>query len=153
MDSLKLKLPPLLQVIIVMLLMKIIASATPAISFLLPVSKPLFVLLVVLGGVFAVAGVVAFRQHQTTVNPTLKTESTSLVQSGVYRITRNPMYVGFLLLLVASAFYFANPYTLLGCVLFVLYMNKFQIEPEEDYLASQFPDEYPAYKEKVRRWL
>ncbi|WP_407333655.1 methyltransferase family protein [Enterovibrio sp. 27052020O] len=153
MDSLKLKVPPVLQVILVLWLMKGIASISPSSEFLMPYSKMLMVGFLVIGGVFGISGVLAFRRHQTTVNPTLKTTSTSLVQSGVYQITRNPMYVGLLCILMAAACYFANLYTLFGCVLFVFYMNMFQIEPEEMYLTELFPDEYPEYKNKVRRWL
>ncbi|WP_028022410.1 methyltransferase family protein [Enterovibrio calviensis] len=153
MDSLKLKVPPVLQVILILLLMRGIASISPVSPLLASYSSVLSVVFLVVGVVFGVSGVVAFRRHQTTVNPTLKTASTSLVQSGVYRVTRNPMYVGLACLLIAAACYFANFYTLLGCVLFIFYMNMFQIEPEEVYLTEQFPDEYPEYTRRVRRWL
>ncbi|MDD1793199.1 isoprenylcysteine carboxylmethyltransferase family protein [Enterovibrio makurazakiensis] len=153
MDSLKLKVPPVVQVVLILLLMKGIASVSPVNVLLVPYSNVLTVAFLLVGVMFGVSGVMAFRLHQTTVNPTLKTASTSLVQSGVYRVTRNPMYVGMLCLLIAATCYFANLYTLLGSVLFVFYMNMFQIEPEEMYLTEQFPDEYPDYTKKVRRWL
>jgi protein-S-isoprenylcysteine O-methyltransferase Ste14 len=76
-----------------------------------------------------------------------------LVSSGVYRFTRNPMYLGLLLTLLAWAVFLSNPVALLFVPVFVLYMNRYQIHPEERVLSSLFGTEYSAYKERVRRWL
>ena len=97
------------------------------------------------GGCFAIGGLVAFRRARTTINP-LKPESASaLVDSGVYRITRNPMYVGLLCVLIAWAILLAGPLALLGPPAFLLYMNRFQIKPEEVALTKLFGDEYVAW--------
>jgi protein-S-isoprenylcysteine O-methyltransferase Ste14 len=79
--------------------------------------------------------------------------ASSLVSSGVYRITRNPMYVGVLLVLVAWATFLAAPLALPGPLAFVLYIGRFQIAPEEAVLGKLFGAEYAEYKAKVRRWL
>ena len=102
---------------------------------------------------FALAGIVSFRRAKTTVNPKKPSNATSLVSSGIYRVTRNPMYVGLLFVLVAWAVFLSCVWALLGPLAFVLYMSRFQISPEERALAAMFSSEYSSYKEKVRRWL
>lgn len=79
--------------------------------------------------------------------------ASSLVTNGVYRFTRNPMYVGLLLALSGWAAFLSSPSALVYLVAFVLYMNRFQIEPEERVLASRFGADYAAYRTRVRRWL
>ncbi len=84
----------------------------------------------------------------------LQPERTSaLVTTGVYRITRNPMYVGLLLGLLAWAAGLSSPVSLAGPVAFIMAINRFQIEPEEKALLAKFGPEYETYKSAVRRWL
>ena len=105
------------------------------------------------GIAFAVAGIVSFRRARTTVNP-LKPESASaLVSSGVYAITRNPMYVGLLFVLVGWAIFLSSPWTLAGPLAFFGYIGRFQIVPEERALSRLFGNEYAGYCARVRRWL
>ena len=79
--------------------------------------------------------------------------SAALVAGGIYRSSRNPMYLGFLLLLAAWACWLANPLALAGLPAFVLYLNRFQIAPEERALRARFGDAYDGYARAVRRWL
>lgn len=72
---------------------------------------------------------------------------------GVYRATRNPMYVGLALLLLAWTVYLGAPLALLGVAAFVAYITRFQIVPEERVLAQKFGPEFGAYRSRVRRWL
>lgn len=106
-----------------------------------------------IGAFFCIAGVISFRRAKTTVNPLKPETASSLVSSGIYRISRNPMYVGFALLLVAWAVYLASPWALLGVICFVLYINRFQIVPEERALSALFGADFESYKSRVRRWL
>ncbi len=110
-------------------------------------------IMALLGGAVSLAGVIAFRRAKTTVNPLKPENASALVTGGIYRITRNPMYVGLLLALLAWAVFLRSPWTLLGPILFVLYMNRFQIRPEERALRSLFGEQYAEYMKKVRRWL
>lgn len=110
-------------------------------------------LLVALGAFFALAGVVAFRRARTTVNPLKPETASALVTTGIYRYSRNPMYVGFALFLLAWAVYLASPVALLGVAGFVLYMNRLQIAPEESALQALFGPQFDAYRARVRRWL
>ena len=105
------------------------------------------------GGVFSIAGVISFRRAGTTLNPMQPETTSSLVSSGIFRVTRNPMYAGLLLVLVAWAVFLSSAWALLGPLVFVLYINRFQIAPEERVLSAIFGTAYSAYKSRVRRWL
>jgi len=84
----------------------------------------------------------------------MKPQSSSvLVVSGVYKLTRNPMYLGFLLVLLGWAVFLSNVLAFLLLQAFIAYMNRFQIEPEERALASLFGQDFADYKSRVRRWL
>ena len=118
-----------------------------------PLRITLVVLLALIGIGFDLAGIAAFRAGRTTVNP-LKPERTSaLMTGGVYRITRNPMYVGMAFLLSAWAVQLGAFAPCLGPVLFVLYITRFQIMPEERVLARKFGQAYADYRVQTRRWL
>src|SRR6185312_11178713 len=99
------------------------------------------------------SGALAFRKAKTTKNPMKPQAASSLVTAGVYQRTRNPMYLGLLLVLLGLALYLWSAWSLLGPIFFVMYISRFQIEPEERALATLFGSEYSAYKAKVRRWL
>ena len=105
------------------------------------------------GAAFDVAGIIAFQRAKTTVNPMKPEKSAALVCSGVYRITRNPMYVGMAFILLAWAVYLASPWGLIGPLAFAAYITRFQIKPEERVLAARFGDQFASYTARVRRWL
>lgn len=105
------------------------------------------------GSIVSILGVWEFRKQKTTVNPMSPQESNSLVVKGIYTFTRNPMYLGFLLWLLSFGVFSRNPISLIAIVLFVIYMNMFQIIPEENILEGKFGKEYLKYKENVRRWF
>ena len=98
-------------------------------------------------------GVIEFRRAKTTVDPTKPDSASSLVRTGIYRRTRNPMYLGFLLILTGCAAALANLTSFLILPAFVVYMNRFQIKPEERALASIFGDDFKAYYSEARRWI
>ena len=91
-----------------------------------------------------VAGIRAFNRHETTVNPMVPEKANALVTSGIYRITRNPMYLALALLLLAWAIFLRNSVALGLVLLFVLYLTQFQIKPEERALEELFGDEFRA---------
>jgi protein-S-isoprenylcysteine O-methyltransferase Ste14 len=150
--SLEHRIPPPIVGLLVGAAMWGIAKSTAA---TLAVPNPVFAAAVVaLAGIaFDIGGILSFRRAKTTVNPLKPEKATHLVTSGVYRITRNPMYVGMLFLLIAWAIYLDSPWALLGPLAFVLFMNRFQIGPEEKALEVLFGDEFSDYKRRVRRWL
>jgi protein-S-isoprenylcysteine O-methyltransferase Ste14 len=151
--KLETKIPPPVVAALLLALMWLLSTALPRVQ--VPTSPRLFVAIVValIGAAFSIAGAVSFRRARTTVDPMHPERASALVTSGVYRITRNPMYVALLLLLLAWAIYLASPVSLAGPVVFIAFINRFQIEPEERVLAGLFGNPYVAYKSRVRRWL
>ncbi|MFK7829874.1 MAG: isoprenylcysteine carboxylmethyltransferase family protein [Congregibacter sp.] len=117
-------------------------------------AKGLLILVLVLLGVkAALGGVLAFREARTTVNPLKPERASSLVITGIYRFSRNPMYLGMALFLTAWMIYLGSPLLLLAVIGFVLYMNMFQIGPEERAMQRLFGAEFESYKKQVRRWI
>ena len=150
---LELKIPPVILVLLFRLAMRSIAHLLPALTFTLPGRTILSAACLAIGCAIAIAGVLAFRKADTTVNPTTPEYTSSMVMTGIYAYTRNPMYLGMLLVLLAFAVWLAHTLAFLFLPLFVLYMNRFQIQPEERFLSSYFVLAYPEYQAKVRRWL
>lgn len=105
------------------------------------------------GACISLAGVIGFRRARTTVNPMQPAKASALVTAGIYGFTRNPMYLGLLLVLLAWAVFLASAWALVGPVAFVLYISRFQIAPEERVLATLFGAAYAQYAARVRRWL
>ena len=106
-----------------------------------------------LGVVTAASGMLAFRRARTTINPVDPGKASSIVTTGVYGITRNPMYLGLTLVLTAWAFQLGSALTIVGPILFVAYITRFQIIPEERILITIFGDAYAEYTRRVRRWI
>lgn len=98
-------------------------------------------------------GLASFRRVRTTITPFHPDAATTLVVAGIYRVTRNPMYLGFLAVLSAGLIWLANLAGFLAAPAFVLYLNRFQIGPEEQALRARFGSDYTRYAARVRRWL
>ena len=147
------RVPPPLVGLAVGALMAGLAQFGPALALPDSVRQGLTALLVVLGIGFDGAGLLAFRKARTTINPLKPAKASAMVTGGVYRFTRNPMYVGLVCFLCAWATYLWSGWALIGPLAFVGYISRFQIAPEEETLARLFGEGYLAYKAKVRRWL
>ena len=153
MHSLDLKIPPLVVFMFIATLMWFGSQAAPTAGFRVPARQAIELGLATVGVGTAVAGVVSFRIAKTTVNPLNPAAASALVTSGVYQLTRNPMYLGALILLIGWAVFLANAFAFILVPSFVLYLNRFQIGPEEKALTSLFASEFTTYCAKVRRWL
>ena len=147
------KIPPPVVCLVVATAMWLTASSSPAIDLGDALRMALAILFGVIGLVMALLGFKAFGEAKTTINPVKIDAASSLVTTGVYRYTRNPMYLGLTFLLVAWAVYLAAPMTLLGPMAFVLYITRFQIIPEERALSRIFGQPYDDYCARVRRWF
>jgi len=153
MNILELKIPPVVAFMAFAAAMWLISSRIPMNNFYISFRLPVSLILTFAGGVFAIAGIFAFYRAQTTVNP-VKPETTSIIVTfGVYRFSRNPMYLGLMFVLAAWAVWLCNPFAFLFLPAFVLFMNRFQILPEERALHAKFGPEFNAYMMSVRRWL
>jgi protein-S-isoprenylcysteine O-methyltransferase Ste14 len=110
-------------------------------------------------GVFMLAGLVgfpairSFRRAGTTIDPVRIDRASTLVTGGIYRVTRNPMYLSLALLLAAWALWLGGPWVWAGPILLVLWLDRFQIRPEERAMAMRFGEAYARYRSEVRRWL
>ena len=153
MRSLELKIPPPAVALAVALLMWSIARATPFAGWPIAGRAVVAVMLATAGACISLMAVVSFRRARTTVNPLRPGTASTLVTGGIYRHTRNPMYLGLLIVLLGWAVWLANAPALLFLPGFVLYIYRFQIVPEERTLAALFGAEYQAYRTRVRRWL
>ncbi|CAH0991316.1 hypothetical protein SIN8267_01419 [Sinobacterium norvegicum] len=126
---------------------------TPGISDHAVLRFGLVAIFFILAAVFLLAGAGAFKKADTTVNPLKPATATSLVTSGIYRYTRNPMYVGFVLMLCAWSSFLASLWSVVFIVGYIVYIQRFQIVPEERYLNELFGQDYTDYCLRVRRWL
>ena len=153
MHALELKIPPAIMVLILAAAAWGAAWFTPALGFYWPGASLLATGLVVAGLLVCLLGVAAFRAAQTTINPFEPAKASRLVIAGIYRWTRNPMYLGMLLVLLAWAVVLAHPLAFAPAVAFVPLMNRLQIVPEERILAGIFGAEFIAYQTCVRRWI
>jgi protein-S-isoprenylcysteine O-methyltransferase Ste14 len=153
MSKLELRIPPVAVVLVTALVMWLLARASPGAPLDRTARVVATVSLLLAGAALALAGVREFRSARTTVNPLQPAQAASMVTSGVYRYSRNPMYLGMLCLIAAWAAWLGKPVALLGLPAFVLYMNRFQIEPEERALAARFGTQFSDYAGRVRRWL
>lgn len=144
--------PPVVTVItgVAMAAAALIAPATPMPAL---VRYATFGVVMLVGGVFGGRAFTAFAKAETTINPVAIDTASSLVSTGIYGVSRNPMYVGLAALLVALALAEGNLWLLLGPLFFVVFTTRFQIVPEERAMLAKFGDDYAAYRRRVRRWL
>ncbi len=152
-EKLELKIPPVVLVLLLGTAMLGNARFVPSLGFVLPARLPLVAGLVVTGIATALLGVVSFRRAKTTVNPLHPETTSALVVSGIYRLTRNPMYLGMLLVLLGWGVFLAHALAFLSATAFIPLMNRLQILPEERMLADMFGSGFADYQSKVRRWL
>lgn len=106
-----------------------------------------------LGTVLILVALVQFKRSGATTDPMDLEKSNTLVTGGVYKYSRNPMYLGMLLLLLAFGLYLGNAFNTLLAALFVSFMNRFQIKREEERLLKKFSGDYPGYLRATRRWF
>ncbi len=153
MQFLELKIPPPLVALVIGMAMWFAAGLGPILELPLAVRIAALLIIALAGGAIALAGDMAFKRAKTTINPLKPQNATALVTSGVYRYTRNPMYVGLALVVLGWAAFLGSAVALLGPVVFVAYITRFQITPEERVLSAKFGADFSAYTSRVRRWL
>ena len=149
------KIPPPIVTIVTAFLMWTISELVPVGLFDLPMGIQLwvFAIFAFIGIAIMLAGVLAFRKSKTTINPFQPEQASSLVLTGIYQKTRNPMYLGMLLILSGWAILLGSAVAFLALPVFVVFMNKFQILPEEKALEQLFGHEFGDYLTSVRRWI
>ena len=101
----------------------------------------------------AISAVSLFRKNRTTINPMKPEDTTTLITTGIFFYTRNPMYLGLLLIVISTLMFFGAWFGLIVVCFFIWYINTYQIQPEEEALQKLFGDQFTEYSKKVRRWF
>ena len=151
--ALETKFPPVAQFLLFGIGMWLAAKYVPTLAFGIPFRRALVVLFFCLSAFVAIPAIAAFRSAGTTVDPRYPEKASRLVVRGIYRYSRNPMYLGLLFLLIGWAVYLSNLAAFAFLPVFVLTMNRLQIRPEEAAMETQFGEEFRTYRESVRRWI
>lgn len=151
MHRLDLKIPPLIVGAVIAMGMWLASYILP--EFACPPLRIVAMGMGIAGAVLTGSAMLSFWGAHTTANPMKPSSASFLVTSGIYRFSRNPMYLGLLLLLAGWALYLANILAFLFLPAFILYMNRFQIKPEERALMDRFGRKYLEYASRVNRWI
>ena len=130
-----------------------VSVVTPEVDVPLPARGALAVVFAAAGVLVMVLALRGFRKERTSVNPLDLTRTSAVVTTGIYRVSRNPMYLAMLLGLLALGFLLSNPFSMGIAVLFAPAITRLQIIPEERALSRRFGASYVAYCQTVRRWI
>ncbi len=149
----RLKVPPIVVFMVSVLLMYLLARFMPFGDFDFFWRSYLMYALLGIALALGVVALVQFFRTKTTIDPTKPSKASKLVSDGIYRFSRNPMYLGLLIMLLVFGLWLGNAFNILVVAGFVAYMNKFQIIPEEDILTEMFGEQYLQFRTRVRRWL
>ena len=149
----KLLIPPPFQALFFSIIMWLISRQFLNANFSLNGINIFAFVFLIIAVMLLILSINKFRQVGTTISPLKPNKTSSLINSGIYRYTRNPMYLGLLLMLFSIALFLKNFISFLIIPLFMLFITKNQILPEEEALEKIFGGEYKNYKKKVRRWI
>lgn len=147
------KIPPPIVALVFAVAMWGLSFLPPVIAIDSSVRNFLIILFIVLAIIFDLAALFYFLKAKTTINPLQPKKASKLVINGIYRISRNPMYVGLTFLLMAWGVFISSPWAIIGIIFFVMYITIYQIKPEEYALKKTFGVEFDTYKKQVRMWL
>lgn len=153
MTMLDTRIPPPIVLLLCGVLAWLCARSASWLAFDLPVHGAIVTLIAIAGVLLNLVPKLLFQRAGTTVNPLRPQRTSHLVTHGVYRFTRNPMYLGQALVLLAACLWLRNAVALLAVPVFVAYITRFQIQPEERYLAQRFGTAFDAFRSRTRRWL
>ncbi len=143
--------PPLAQLAFCMVMASLLAAFVPLATFETPTW--LVAAIATAGALFLLPAVLSFIRHKTTVNPQSPELASTLVTDGIYSVTRNPMYVGMLIILIAFALWLGAVGAVLAVVAFFLTIDRFQIRGEEQALMRTFGKPFEDYAACVPRWF
>ena len=109
--------------------------------------------MIISGLIIILSAIILFKKYQTTITPLNPSNATKLITDGIYKFSRNPMYLGLLFVLFGISIILNPTGGLFLIPLFILYLNIFQIVPEENAMVDLFKDEFLEYRKNVRRWI
>ena len=149
----KLLIPPPIYALIIGASMWFLNGNYPIVSFIGAPWNKIGLVLIIIAGSFDVWSILLFFKKHTTPNPMKPENTTGIVTNGLYKVSRNPMYVGLLTILTGYAIWLGSLTPFFVLPLFYLLITEMQIKPEEEILEKKFGQEYLDYKMRVRRWL
>lgn len=144
---------PVLQTTAFMILMVLLGKLLPGADFEAAWARSAALSCFAIGLALGISGGGLLERSRTTSDPLKTDQSTTLVTGGIYRWTRNPMYLGFVFILLAFGFFVGNAASFVALPLYITSMTLLQIIPEERALTTCFGDAYRQYQARVRRWL
>ena len=146
-----LKIPPPLLVLI--LVMSNYFSSKKIDLILFPNQNLISFIILIIGVLILINPILKFIKSKTTIDPIKFKKVNKLITSGIYKYSRNPMYLGLLMIVISTSIFYLNIFSITTPILFVCWINRFQIEREEIFLTEKFGKEYILYKTKTRRWI
>ena len=145
------KIPPPLVVLI--LVISTFFSSKKIDLIQIPFQSLISIFILSIGILILLNPVLKFKKSKTTINPIKFKKVNKLVTSGIYKYSRNPMYLGLLMIVISSSIFYLNIYSILTPLFFYIWINRFQIKREEIFLTEKFGEDYLSYKKKTRRWI
>tara|TARA_A100001011_G_scaffold131499_1_gene138594 strand:+ start:153 stop:605 length:453 start_codon:yes stop_codon:yes gene_type:complete len=119
----------------------------------IPFQTSIAIFILFVGLLILINPILKFIKSKTTINPIKFKKVNKLVTSGIYKYSRNPMYLSFLIIVFSTSIFYLNIYSILTPLFFYLWINRFQIKREEVFLTEKFGKDYLSYKKKTRRWI
>ena len=119
----------------------------------LPNQDLISIITLLIGVLILINPILKFIKSKTTIDPIKFKKVNKLITSGIYKYSRNPMYLGFLMIVISTSIFYLNIFSITTPFLFYCWINRFQIKREEIFLAEKFGKEYMSYKTKTRRWI
>ncbi len=151
MDKFKNKIPPTILTLLFLVFNYILSFNSLKIE--IPYKYFFTTLLLILGLYIIIRSSRLFAKAKTSLDPLRPFKSTSLITNDIYKYSRNPMYFGYLLILLSSSVYLGNVISIIIIPLFIFIIHFIQIKPEEETLKDLFGPTYDEYLSKVRRWI
>jgi len=146
-----LKIPP--PVIVLILVVSNFLSSKKIDIINIPNQTLVSIIILLIGVFILIVPVSRFIKSKTTVNPIKFKKVNKLITSGIYKYSRNPMYLGFLMIVISTSIYYLNIFSIITPILFYFWINRFQIKREEIFLNKKFGQKYITYKSKTRKWI
>ena len=146
-----LKIPPPLLVLI--LVISNFFSSKKIDLILLPNQDLISFIIFLIGTLILINPIFKFIKSKTTIDPIKFKKVNKLITSGIYKYSRNPMYLGLLMIVISTSIFYLNIFSITTPFFFYFWINRFQIKREEIFLTEKFGKEYSLYKAKTRRWM
>ena len=146
-----LKIPPPILVLILVISNYFSSKKIDLIN--LPNQTLLSIIMLFIGILILIIPVFNFVKSKTTIDPIKFKKVNNLVTSGIYKYSRNPMYLGLLMVIISTSIFYLNIFSIITPFIFYFWMNRFQIKREENFLAEKFGQKYISYKSKTKKWI